>query len=191
MAADRLQDLGLVHKFILGLLLDDGAEPIPDTLHLQKAMFLLALARPRLGEECEFAPHYMGPYSENVENAFKDLTTSGLVQAEKYGKVLRINPKALSEVRVLEKHMPPDAKEHIHDVKALLNDLNEEEVLVFTYFTYPDMTNRSEVLDKALAHRVPAALSLYRKGKVSLERAAKLAGMTLGDMRNRAGGLAA
>jgi uncharacterized protein YwgA len=191
MGADRLRDLGLVHKFILGLLLDEGAEPVPDSLHLQKAMFLLALARPRLGEECEFVPHYMGPYSENVENAFKDLATSGLVQAEKYGKHLRIDPKALPEVRVLEKHMPPDAKEHIHDVKALLNDLSENEVLVFTYFTYPDMTSRSEVLEKALAHRVPAALSMYRKGKVSLERAAKLAGMTLGQMRNRAGGSAA
>src|ERR1041385_5149454 len=107
MGADRLRDLGLVHKFILGLLLDEGAEPVPDSLHLQKAMFLLALARPRLGEECEFVPHYMGPYSENVENAFKDLATSGLVQAEKYGNPPRTDPRACLEVRVRENHMPP------------------------------------------------------------------------------------
>jgi len=74
---------------------------------------------------------------------------------------------------------PNDEVGAIEDFKAFINDLSVDEVLLFVYVTYPEYTYESARLHNILQKRKPLSASLYRKGKVSLEKAAFLAGMNL------------
>jgi predicted HTH domain antitoxin len=70
-------------------------------------------------------------------------------------------------------------KELVCDIKKEFNDLSINELLLFMYVTYPETAENSDVREKILRERCPTALSLLRKGKVSLQKAAELAGMNL------------
>jgi predicted HTH domain antitoxin len=67
--------------------------------------------------------------------------------------------------------------EAILDYKEFLNDLTQDELLLFTYVSYPEFKAESAVYDRVIRKRIPIAVSLYKKGKVSLEKAAFLAGL--------------
>lgn len=73
----------------------------------------------------------------------------------------------------------PEESEAIDDFKEFLNDLSVDDLLLFVYVTYPEYTHESARLHDILQKRAPLSASLYRKGKVSLEKAAFLAGMNL------------
>ena len=73
----------------------------------------------------------------------------------------------------------PEESEAIDDFKEFLNDLSVDEVLLFVYVTYPEYARESARRRKILQRRAPLSASLYRKGKVSLEKAAFLAGMNI------------
>ena len=47
------------------LLPDSSPNPMPSRWHLQKEMFMLAKANPKLGPLICFEPHHSGPYSRS------------------------------------------------------------------------------------------------------------------------------
>lgn len=173
----------LVEKYILALLGAQDQEDVPEKLWLTKELFLLSKMNDRLAEEAGFRPYLQGPWSEEVEYALEDLQSLGLVDYGESGNQIRLTPQGRSVFEQLQTGMPDEIEEQIADIKDLLNDLSEEELLVFTYFTHPEMTTDSVVKDKAEENRVEAAKSLYRKEKVSLEKAAELAGMKLREFQ--------
>ncbi|MEI7857826.1 MAG: hypothetical protein WCH85_10025, partial [Methanomicrobiales archaeon] len=61
--------------------------------------------------------------------------------------------------------------------KEFLNDLSRDEILLFVYVSYPDFMEKSAVCERVIRKRIPTAISLYKKEKVSLEKAAFLAGL--------------
>jgi hypothetical protein len=71
-----------------------------------------------------------------------------------------------------------ETEEIISEMKAFLNDLSQDELLGFIYFSYPDMALESIKFDRIKAKRGEIAISLYRKKKVSLGKAAQIAGLS-------------
>ena len=67
----------------------------------------------------------------------------------------------------------------IEDFKAFINDLTGDELLLFIYITFPEYAPESARLLDIVRRRAPLSTSLYRKGKVSLAKAAFLAGMNM------------
>jgi hypothetical protein len=67
----------------------------------------------------------------------------------------------------------------IGDFKQFLNDLTLDELLLFIYISYPKYRKDSAISDWVIRKRIPTAGSLYRKGKISLEKAAFLAGLSI------------
>ena len=72
-----------------------------------------------------------------------------------------------------------EGKQIVSDLKEFLNDLSEDELLGFIYFSYPKMRKESLKFQKIKRKRETIAISLYQKGKVSLGKAAEIAGMTI------------
>ncbi len=172
--ADSLPDLGVA---ILHLLHAGGNSAVRGDVILQKELFLIGDYIERIGETADFVPHIFGPYSEAAEVALGELVSLGLVRRSGGGYTL--TPDG---VRVWEKVCSVFNTEEsgaIEDFKAFLNDLGVDEVLLFVYITYPEYTHESARLRDILQKRVPLSASLYRKGKVSLEKAAFLAGMDI------------
>ncbi len=189
MSGNALADFDLVQRYILALLASHDRVRIPGKLWLQKELFLISKLRVRLAEEAEFVPYLRGPYSEIADDALEDLKRVGLVDFNKYGGDIRLTPEGAKVAGELQRSLPPEVKTEVDDTKEFLNSVSEDELLVFTYFSYPAMVTGSVVKDRAAKVRVARAVSLYEKEKVSLEKAAELAGLSLAQFKKRAGGV--
>lgn len=173
--ADSLSDLDVA---ILHLLHAGGNSAVRGEIIFQKELFLIGNFIERIGDDADFVPHIFGPYSESAEVALGELVSLDLVRRLE-GGYYTLTPDG---IRVWEKvcsMFPSDESGAIDDFKVFLNDLSVDEVLLFVYITYPEYTRESARLRDILQKRVSLSASLYRKGKVSLEKAAYLAGMNM------------
>lgn len=73
----------------------------------------------------------------------------------------------------------PEEKESIADFKRFIDNLTNDEILLFIYASYPDFIIESTEYRRIMKSRVKNAVSIYEKGIVSLEKAAFLAGVNI------------
>lgn len=171
-----------VQGFILALL-GLGDEPeVRGDLHLQKEMYLLSRQLDALAAACNFNPYLKGPYSEDVDAALSDLRISGLVDEGRGGRI-RLTDEGRALFDDLRAEIPDDVKDRIEESKDFFDDMTDDELLVFIYSVYPDMATESVVRERVMNKRVPLAKKLYLREKVSLERAAQLAGLKITEFR--------
>lgn len=164
---------------ILALLYARGKEGIKGDIFFQKELFLISNYIERIRNKTDFIPHFLGPYSESGEKSLDNLVSYKLVEKEK-GKY-NLTKKGISMFEDFKIKISLDEFEAIEDFKLFLNNLKRDELLVFIYASYPDYTTESVIKEKVLKNRIPISISLYKKEKVSLEKAAFLAGMSLED----------
>ncbi len=164
-------------KYILLLLSSNDFEPVKGKLWFQKELFLLAKNSDELAEQTDFEADFMGPYSESADEELEQLEFAKVVENE--GNKLKLTGLGREIAEILEKNTSNEEKEMIEDFKSELNDLTEDELLGFIYFTYPEMTRESVKFEKIKPKRMNIALSLYAKSKISLGKALEIAGMNI------------
>jgi hypothetical protein len=109
---------------------------------------------------------------------FKQLEKEGILKQENNRILLtEMGKEMASRIEVDEK-----CKEVIEEIKSLLNDMTEDELLAFIYFSYPEMVGESAKLDKIKPRRKKLALSLYQQGKISLGKTAQIAGISIEEL---------
>ena len=179
---EKIAQLNEVDRFILLLLGAKNQEPVPGPIHFQKEMFLLSNLFPNLGDETDYEPYLLGPYSDIVANEAEQLQMSGLVNAEPARMSLTKDGKQAYEM--LLKASPEEEIKKIEEFKDFLNDLSKDELLAFIYFSYPsleELEKESTEYKDLLPKRKKLAISLYKKGKISVEKAAQIAGKDFED----------
>ena len=175
---DRIaRNLSELDFALLRLLSANEAAPIPTKIALQKEMFLVANYLDRIHDVADYEPHSYGPYSEPVENKMDQLVKSGLVRGDR--NRFELTDLGHEMATLAARSFTDDEHSAIDDFKEFLNDLSNDEILLFIYVTFPDYAEESLVCDKIMANRDRLARSLYQKGKVSLEKAAQLAGRNM------------
>jgi len=172
---DIVEDLTDLDLAILQLLHAGNDSPLKGRVAFQKEMFLIADYIEKIREQAEFIPHTFGPYSEAAENEMGTLKSLGLVREQ--GQEYLITPTGIAALDKVNPVFSDEEIEAIQDYKEFLNDLTQDELLLFTYVSYPEFKAESAVYDRVIRKRIPIAVSLYKKGKVSLEKAAFLAGL--------------
>ncbi len=172
-----LENLTDTQKYILLLLSSNDFEPVKGKLWFQKELFLLAKNSDELAEQTDFEADFMGPYSESADEELEQLEFAKVVENE--GNKLKLTGLGREIAEILEKNTSNEEKEMIEDFKSELNDLTEDELLGFIYFTYPEMTRESVKFEKIKPKRMNIALSLYAKSKISLGKALEIAGMNI------------
>jgi len=177
--SDRIENqLTLTQKYILLLLGANNNQPITGKVWFQKELFLVSRNILRLEEETEFEGSLMGPFSENANAELEQLRNEEL--AELNGKI-KLTPKGQEVYERLKQKASKETQEIVSDMKELINDLSEDEMLAFVYFSFPEMTVESITFDKIKEERIRLAISLYRKRRVSLGKAALIAGLSQED----------
>jgi uncharacterized protein YwgA len=177
---EKIAQLNEVDRFILLLLGAKSAEPVPGPIHFQKEMFLLSNLFPNLGDNTDYEPYLLGPYSDIVANEAEQLKMSGLVNAEPARISLTKDGKQAYDL--LLKASPEGEIKKIEEFKDFLNDLSKDELLAFIYFSYPsleELEKESAEYKDLLPKRKKLAISLYKKGKISAQKSAQIAGETL------------
>jgi predicted HTH domain antitoxin len=167
-------DLSLTQKITILLLGANCSEPVRGKLWFQKELFLIAQNVPELEEETEFESDFIGPYSEIADEELDHLRIEGIVEKEKE-KLTSIGEEIKKRI---EKQFPSEIGQFVSEMKSFLNDLTKDELLGFIYYTYPRMRVESVEFERISGIRKDIAISLFKKGKVSLGKAAVIAGVT-------------
>jgi len=172
---DIVEDLNDLDLAILHLLHAGNNSPLKGKVAFQMEMFLIADYIENIREQAGFIPHTFGPYSEAAENGMRNLKSLGLVE-EKYHEY-HITPNGVAALGKVKSAFTDEQVEAIQGYKEFLNDLSRDEILLFVYVSYPDFIEKSAVYERVIRKRIPTAISLYKKEKASLEKAAFLAGL--------------
>jgi predicted HTH domain antitoxin len=166
-----------VKKYSLLLLNAIDNEPIKGRTRFMKELFLISKNVPELEEETDFEAYSYGPSSDYVSNALEELEVVRLV--DKINDSYMLNDLGKEIVNIIKKDISKSEMELIEDMKRLCNDLNTDEMLALVYHTYPEMTIESLVKNKIESERERIALSLLKKGKISIGKASEIAGISV------------
>ncbi len=173
------ENLTETQKYALLLLSANNFEPIKGKLWYQKELFLLCKNNEELADDADFEADFMGPYSETADEELEQLESARVV--EKEGNKLKLTGLGQEIAQIIKENTTTDEKEMIEDFKDMLNDLTEDELLGFIYFTYPEMTEESIKIKKIQPKRKKIALNLYAKSKISFGKALEISGTNIDD----------
>lgn len=172
-----IENMSILQKYIVLLLKSNDSVPVRGNTWFQKELFLMAKNIPRLEEEADYDSDMFGPYSETAEDELQELEMDEIVC--KSGNMVFLSKIGNGVGNELQSRTSKDELEMIAEFKELLNDLNDKELLTLVYFSFPDMIDESLVKDGIIRNRKVVAMQLYKKGKISLQRAAEIAGEPL------------
>jgi predicted HTH domain antitoxin len=152
------------------------AQPVTGRTWCQKELFIISKYVPELGENADYAPYIMGSYSEAVEEIQDQFYISGFT--EMADGAIRLTPEGRKMAEATWMSADEWERQVVSNVKTLLNDLSYLELLGLVYTEYPDSAIKSEMVAAVNSKRLQIALNLFRKGKVSLEKAAGIASLS-------------
>jgi uncharacterized protein YwgA len=158
----------------------DGA-PIRSKIKLQKMLFLISNLFDNYKDILEYEPHLYGPYSEVVEETLQDLMTLGLVNESINQYTLTSKGKEV----YLDLKIKKEVLQVMSDFKNFLNDLSQDEVLVFVYACYPKFISESIKWNELKPKRIAIALSLLKKGKISYSKALEVSGINQAEFEKK------
>ncbi len=166
-----------IKKYLLLLLSANDNMPIRGKTTVMKELFLISKNIPELEEEADFEPYYYGPESDEILNALEELEVVGLMNEADKKYMLTDLGKEIADI--IKKDIANNELEMIEDMKRLSNDLTVDEILALVYYTYPEVAMESVVKDRIENKRKDIALSLLKKGKISIGKASEIAGMSM------------
>ena len=170
-------DLSLTQKVSILLIGANSFQPVRGKLWFQKELFLIAQNIGELAEEADFESDFIGPYSEIADEELDQLKREGIVSKEK----VELTPLGRDVANRLQGQIPPAMLKLISEMKRFLNNLTKEELLGFIYYSYPKMRIDSVEFAEIDKNRIQIAISLFGKSKVSLGKAALIAGLSQAD----------
>ncbi len=151
--------------------------PLRSKVKLQKLLFLVSNVFSEIDDLLQYEGHFLGPYSEIVENLAQQLETQGLIEKDDDGYHLtHLGQGVFSNIRPA-----PQLVSVMDDFKEMLNDLKDDDIMTFIYACYPAYVTESLKWDELKRNRRTVAISLLNKGKLSVGRAAEVAGMSEPD----------
>lgn len=177
MINEKIAQLNEVDRFIMLLVGAKESESIPGPLHLQKEIYLLQKLFPNLATETGYESYFMGPHSEVVADEMDELESSGLIRSTSSSINLTSDGNVVS--MILRKRSSKKEIEKVEEFKELLNDMTKNELLAFTYLSDPaqeGFEDESTEYKDIVRNREQLAISMYRKGKISAQKAAEIAG---------------
>lgn len=170
-------DRDIVQKYILLLLNSDDNDTVSGKTKLMKELFFISQNIPELDEETDFEPDNYGPSSDVVMGDIEKLDMLQLIKIHNENYSLTEQGKKIAQkiINTVGKR----ELEIIEDMKQLFKDLTYHEMLGLVYFSYPEMTEKSLVKEEIENRREKIALSLLKKGKISIAKAAEIADMSM------------
>ena len=175
-----LEDLSEVKKNLLLLLSANSCKPINGKLWYQKELFLLAKNNKKLEEGADFEAYFLGPYSELAEAEMEELVQLGVVR--NVGSTYILTDIGKEIAHSVLKETSKSELVLVEDVKNFFSTLSKDQLLLFIYLSYPEMAEDSIEFKELLPRRKEIAISMYRQGKISVGKAAELAGVSVSEM---------
>ncbi len=171
-----MDSVEVIERYII-LLLGVRERPIPTATHVQKELFALTRANPKMAKRIPFDKHYLGPYSDDVRSiASIPIHHQNAYIMDEYNRLfLTEKGKEVFECLVSDNSRNPRFQELLAMmtmVRDLYDDLTVDEVLFLVYVTYGEFTERSSRAEHLLSPSMRRRLSrsLMEKGAITSAR---------------------
>jgi predicted HTH domain antitoxin len=145
-----------------------------DIYRLHKMVFLASLDFKDLRDELEPRPTMYKDifYDENIAEALESLQLDGLIEGD-------------TSLQLSSKELPfplsDKEKDIYNEIIDLFKDTTDDEILAIFYYKLYDQIKIIKPLKRIESNRKKLAISLYRKGKISIGAASEIAGMNIKD----------
>ena len=190
----KLADFSTTERAILLALHEVKARPSPtletDHLWVQKVSFLfrklLESIHPEEGPaSVGYIAYDLGPYSEEVEGALLALLKDKLIRLDD-DKRFHLTSRGTEIAEELEASKPK-ATSALRSIVEVVELLNTNELILYVYATNPEWAKESKIkgILQNRSARFNLARKLYAAQKVSVERAAEVAGLSIRDFVSR------
>jgi predicted HTH domain antitoxin len=150
----------------------------PSRTHIQKAMFLASLHISELAARAEFNPYRMGPWGEEVNDILERMQVNNLVTSSNNKGSIALTRSGQERAREAWSRLTTAQRQVLREIADTVNRMTVDELLLYIYTVY-GYSEKSDVLEKLLRRRRQLAASMLRKGIVSTELAARIAGEPL------------
>ena len=160
------------------LLLAGAAEDggVRSVLVLQNLLYVLAKKTGDGGIEGSFGPGELGPHSEEATGVIGRMAEDGLISIGREGRIAA-TPEGRASARDAGEGLDEYARAVIAGHVPFLNDMTDEELLLYMHLVHPDMSAGSRAC-AALAHRTEdIVMGMVRDEKISSGRAAEVMGV--------------
>ena len=168
---EKVDEIEAIERYLI-LLLGVVDRPIPSREHLQKELFILSRANPRISGILKFDRHYKGPYSQEIDETIKSPSYyGGAFSVDKKGSCY-LTEKGRKIYESLVRSYDKDEKFRallaaMKMIRELYDKLSIDELLFLIYISYPEYRERSIFFEKLLSRKKELAESLLKKGLVS------------------------
>ena len=174
-----------LHRLVILLAASNGGEPIRGRAKLQKIVFMLTEGEGWEDSPCGYDAGEYGPHSDIVDEETGYLEDVGILCGGG-GDIAatRLGMEVAGRIASGEDRPTLDM---IYEYKEVFNGLTTGELLAYVYSAYPDMATGSPAYDRTMSNKERHVMSMLKKGKVSLGRAAEPLGRPVGDVMRLAG----
>ncbi len=159
------------------LLLGAKERAIPSDLHLQKEIFLLSNFKEGISDIFNFQKHYLGPYSQVLDESLKNPAYFPKAFDFDYNKISLSKDGKKEFSNMIKKFSKEKNFQILFYSLKLLRDLydklTKEELMFLIYETYPTYTEFSQVSNKLTKNeftRSKLLNSILSKGLITQER---------------------
>lgn len=156
-------------KQIISLLLSGADRPIKQKLALQKELFLLSRAFPKLQNVFQFIPHKYGPYSNDAEYIIENNVDLFIENSSG----ISLTPEGIEYSEKASDDLEPEKRDKLMKAVSMIRDiydgLTNDEFMFLIYSTY-GFTEKSEKYDKLMKNKSELAKRLYHKKVITLQR---------------------
>jgi predicted transcriptional regulator len=173
------EEFTLLEKIILVLLYLNRYNQKIDKLRLTKMIFLISYDIKELGEELDFKIYKTEIYDQNINDILDGLKQDGFIKIK--NKYIMLTEKGIEEAEKFFKEFSESEIDILEEVLDLFDGTTDDEILAVFYFKVPGFSELSGPLPKIIKNRKKLAISLYRKGKISIGAASEIAGMNIKD----------
>lgn len=179
-----MDDVEAVERYIILLLGVDDGRPIPSATHLQKELFILGKANPKVEGIIGFEKHHFGPYSVDLNDISKNPIhhpDAFVFDSERKRFYITDKGKELYREMIRDYGKDPRFEEFLsmmRMVRGLYDGLTTEELLLLICTTYEEYTERSRKSKELLSSpkRMMLARRLLDKGLITRKRFSELVG---------------
>jgi len=173
------EEFTLLEKIILVLLYLSRNNQKIDNLKLIKMIFLISYDIKELREELDFKIYKTEIYDQNINDILDGLKQDGFIKIK--NKYIMLTEKGIEEAEKIFKEFSKKEIDILEEVLDLFDGTTDDEILAVFYFKVPGFSELSGPLPKIIKNRKKLAISLYRKGKISIGAASEIAGMNIKD----------
>ena len=139
-------------------------------LQVQTTLFLYdnAVCKFEEYEDFEFVSGCKGPYSDMVHWMLDDMVEIGMVEDG-----FNLTEKGMEEFVNFEVRF----EKILYEFGNFIKGLDEDEILSFMLSSYPEYFMDDEEIERIRGKNIGCALSMFRRGKISEDKAVEIAGV--------------